>query len=240
MLNVKRVVLWLLIWSNVCIWCLRILIRQQSQTGYFYCKGGSTQTSLLSQTVISTENELYFLIYKPTWRKKVKLIWSIDCPMFKLMYVVQLVSMFLHHASKVQMLVATYSIPLSDHEPIGIDAHYGTLLVGLNISVLVVSVCEVWPVTVSRFELTVLKLVSYPNSMGVFHGIILHEEVMEFSVDLVVLDHCQLTATLVTVVVCLLELHFFSGQNLVAIVWHWAKISPTRLARSWWWQYKTN
>ena len=28
--------------SNVCIWRLRLLIRRQSQTGFFYCKGGST------------------------------------------------------------------------------------------------------------------------------------------------------------------------------------------------------
>ena len=41
MVNVKRVVLWLLFVSYYWIWRLWLLIRRQSQTGYFYCKRGS-------------------------------------------------------------------------------------------------------------------------------------------------------------------------------------------------------
>ena len=41
MVHVKRVVLYLLFGSNVCILRIRLLIRRQSQTGFFYCKGGS-------------------------------------------------------------------------------------------------------------------------------------------------------------------------------------------------------
>ena len=42
MVNVKRVVLYLLFWSNVCIWRLRFLIHWQSRTVLFICRGGST------------------------------------------------------------------------------------------------------------------------------------------------------------------------------------------------------
>ena len=47
MVNVKRVVLWLLFTSNVCIWRLWFLIRCQSQTRYFYCKRGNLGLILL-------------------------------------------------------------------------------------------------------------------------------------------------------------------------------------------------
>ena len=41
MVNVKRVVLWLLFRPYGCILHPRFIIRRQSHTGFFYCKGGS-------------------------------------------------------------------------------------------------------------------------------------------------------------------------------------------------------
>ena len=46
MVNVKRVVLWLLFRSYYRIWHLWILIRRHSQTRYFYCKRGRSYYSL--------------------------------------------------------------------------------------------------------------------------------------------------------------------------------------------------
>ena len=42
MINVKRVVLWLLFRPYGCILHPRFIIRRQSHTGFFYCKGGSS------------------------------------------------------------------------------------------------------------------------------------------------------------------------------------------------------
>ena len=55
MVNVKRVVLKLLIWSNVCIWRLRFLIRPQSQTVLFICRGGSTTNVKVYIFLFSTD-----------------------------------------------------------------------------------------------------------------------------------------------------------------------------------------
>ena len=51
MINVKRVVLCLLFRSYGCILHPRFIIRRQSQTGFFYCKGGSSLIGTLEKNL---------------------------------------------------------------------------------------------------------------------------------------------------------------------------------------------